>query len=49
MTPALLGVVGRDSEGDALIEEAGQLGLISDTLYRSADLPTDVYMAIEGA
>ncbi|PYE86099.1 PfkB family carbohydrate kinase [Pseudoroseicyclus aestuarii] len=49
MTPALLGVVGRDSEGDALIEEAGQLGLISDTLYRSTDLPTDVYMAIEGA
>lgn len=49
LTPALLSAVGRDSEGDALVTRCTELGLITDTLYRSDDLPTDIYMAIEGA
>ena len=49
MTPALLSAVGRDREGEALVAEANRMGLITDTLYRSDDLPTDVYMAIEGS
>jgi len=49
MTPALLSAVGRDAEGEELLAEASRMGLITDHLYRSDDLPTDVYMAIEGA
>lgn len=49
MAPALLSAVGRDSQGDALIAEARRMGLICNHIYRSDDLPTDVYMAIEGA
>ena len=47
--PALLTAIGRDAEGDELIAEATRMGLICDHVYRSDDLPTDVYMAIEGA
>ncbi|MEM7710767.1 MAG: PfkB family carbohydrate kinase [Pseudomonadota bacterium] len=49
MTPALLSCVGRDAEGDALVAALSRLGLVTETLYRSDDLPTDVYMAVEGA
>ncbi len=49
MTPALLTAIGRDAEGDELVAEAARMGLLTDTIYRSDDLPTDVYMAIEGA
>ncbi|MEJ6398272.1 PfkB family carbohydrate kinase [Yoonia sp. 208BN28-4] len=49
MTPALLTAIGRDAEGDELMAEATRMGLITQTVYRSDDLPTDVYMAIEGA
>ncbi|KQI67230.1 kinase [Loktanella sp. 3ANDIMAR09] len=49
LQPALLSVVGRDAQGNALIDEAQSLGLICDHLYRSDDLPTDIYMAIEAA
>lgn len=49
MTPALLSAVGRDAEGDELIAACRMLGLITDHIYRSPDLPTDRYMAIEGA
>lgn len=48
LTPALLSVVGRDPEGDELVAACAGLGLVTDTLYRSDDLPTDRYMAIEG-
>ncbi|MCA8870197.1 MAG: kinase [Rhodobacteraceae bacterium] len=44
---ALLSVVGRDSEGDALIRAAVARGLITRYLLRSDDLPTDRYIAIE--
>lgn len=49
MTPALLTTIGRDPEGEELIREAVRMGMICDHVYRSDDLPTDVYMAIEGA
>jgi len=48
MTPALLSVVGRDVEGDELVAALERLGLVTEMLYRSEDLPTDVYMAVEG-
>ena len=49
MTPALLTAIGRDREGDELMTEAQNMGLITDYVYRSDDLPTDSYMAVEGA
>jgi sugar/nucleoside kinase (ribokinase family) len=49
MTPALLTAVGRDPEGEELIAACNRLGLVTDHIYRSDDLPTDRYMAIEGA
>ena len=49
LTPALLTAIGKDAEGDELIAEAIRMGMITDYVYRSDDLPTDVYMAIEGA
>jgi len=49
MMPALLTAIGRDREGDELVAEAMRMGLICDHIYRSDDLPTDVYMAVEGA
>jgi sugar/nucleoside kinase (ribokinase family) len=49
MTPALLTTIGRDAEGEELIGEAQRMGMVCDHIYRSEDLPTDVYMAIEGA
>jgi pseudouridine kinase len=48
LTPALLTAVGRDPEGEALLSEASRIGLRTDFAYRSLDLPTDRYMAIEG-
>lgn len=49
LTPALLTAVGKDAEGQELIAEVQRMGMITDHVYRSDDLPTDVYMAIEGA
>jgi sugar/nucleoside kinase (ribokinase family) len=49
MQPTLLSAVGRDVEGNELLAEAERMGLITDHVYRSDDLPTDSYMAIEGA
>jgi len=49
MTPAILTAIGQDREGEELIAEALTMGLMCDYVYRSEDLPTDVYMAIEGA
>ena len=49
VTPALLTNIGRDAEGDELVAAASAMGLVCDHVYRSEDLPTDVYMAIEGA
>jgi sugar/nucleoside kinase (ribokinase family) len=49
MTPGLLTSVGRDAEGDELIAACATRGMITDLIYRSEDLPTDRYMAVEGA
>ncbi|OJI95440.1 sugar/nucleoside kinase (ribokinase family) [Planktotalea frisia] len=49
LTPALLSAVGQDTAGEQLIAETEAMGLICKHLYRSADLPTDKYMAVEGA
>jgi sugar/nucleoside kinase (ribokinase family) len=49
LTPALLTSIGRDAEGDELITACKARGLITNTVYRSDDLPTDQYMAVEGA
>ncbi len=49
LTPALLSAVGTDAEGEELTAACTGTGLITDTLYRSPDLPTDRYLAIEGA
>ena len=48
MRPALLGHIGRDVAGQDLVAACDRLGLETGHIYRSADLPTDVYMAIEG-
>ncbi len=49
LRPALLSVVGQDSEGIELIRKAEALDLNVNFLYRSEDLPTDQYLAIEGS
>lgn len=46
---SLLTTIGRDAEGDELISACARLGLGTEHIYRSDDLPTDRYMAIEGA
>jgi sugar/nucleoside kinase (ribokinase family) len=48
LTPALLSAVGRDEEGRELVAACDRMGMITGHLYRSEDLPTDIYMAIEG-
>lgn len=49
MRPVLLTTVGRDAEGDELIAALTAMGIECGHVYRSEDLPTDRYMAIEGA
>ncbi|MBC7739232.1 MAG: kinase [Candidatus Saccharibacteria bacterium] len=49
LTPALLPAVGQDAEGQELIAICRQMGMVTDHIYRSPDLPTVRYMAIEGA
>ncbi len=49
LDPVLLTALGRDEAGDALLAHAARLGLETGHVYRSEDLPTDSYMAIEGA
>lgn len=49
LTPALLSAVGRDAEGDELVADCARMGIVTDHIYRSDDLPTDRYMAVEGA
>lgn len=49
MTPTLLTAIGRDPEGDELVRACARLGMVTEHIYRSQDLPTDRYMAVEGA
>lgn len=48
LRPALLSAVGQDAEGCELVADATRMGIDTTHLYRSEDLPTDIYMAIEG-
>ena len=47
--PALLTAIGVDAEAEELVAKAARMGLNTDHIYRSSDLPTNMYMAIEGA
>jgi len=49
LRPALLSVVGQDRAGKDLIKSAKDFDLDISYVYRSHDLPTDQYMAIEGS
>ncbi|RPE71529.1 sugar/nucleoside kinase (ribokinase family) [Pacificibacter maritimus] len=49
LKPSLLTSIGRDAQGDELIEAAKVRDIQTDYIYRSDDLPTDIYMAVEGA
>ena len=49
MRPALLSVIGQDAEGIELVAACDRKGLEIAYLFRSDDLPTDRYMAVEGA
>ncbi len=49
MRPAVLTAIGRDAEGDELVAACERLGVETGFAYRSDDLPTDRYMAVEGA
>ena len=49
LRPALLSVIGQDRAGKDLIKLAKDFDLDISYLYRSHDLPTDQYMAIEGS
>ncbi len=49
MDPVLLTAVGQDRAGDELLVSCAEMGLDVRHVYRSADLPTDRYMAIEGS
>ena len=49
MRPTLLTAVGKDAEGAELVAACARLGMDVDHIYRSDDLPTDRYMAVEGA
>lgn len=49
LAPELLTCVGRDKQGDELIAAVEAMGIGCGHIYRSPNLPTDVYMAIEGA
>lgn len=49
LTPALLTTIGKDEAGRDLLAACSEMGLITEHIYLSDDLPTDVYMAVEGA
>lgn len=49
MAPILLSAIGRDADGTELLAQCDRMGMITDHIYVSEDLPTDRYMAIEGA
>jgi sugar/nucleoside kinase (ribokinase family) len=49
LTPALLTTIGKDDEGVELLNACKSMGMNCDYVYLSEDLPTDRYMAVEGA
>jgi sugar/nucleoside kinase (ribokinase family) len=49
LSPTVLTAIGRDPEGEELLRACQGLGVDTSHAYRSDDLPTDIYMAVEGA
>ena len=49
LRPAVLTAIGRDAAGEELVAACVRLGVETGFAYRSDDLPTDQYMAVEGA
>ena len=49
LKPVLLSAVGQDTQGQDLLVQCDRLGLNTRYVYRSDDMPTDRYMAVEGA
>lgn len=49
LRPAVLTSIGRDAAGEELVAACARLGVDTGFAYRSEDLPTDQYMAVEGA
>lgn len=49
LSPTILTAIGRDDEGRELLAAARRMGIGTDHVYLSDDLPTDRYMAVEGA
>jgi hypothetical protein len=49
LAPTLLTAIGRDADGDELIAACARLGIEAGHAFRSAELPTDRYLAIEDA
>ncbi|MGR3661230.1 MAG: PfkB family carbohydrate kinase [Paracoccaceae bacterium] len=49
MNPAILTAIGQDDEGRELLATARRMGIETKYVYLSEDLPTDRYMAVEGA
>ncbi len=49
LRPAVLTAIGRDAEGEELVAACARLGVDTRFAYRSDDLPTDRYMAVEDA
>jgi pseudouridine kinase len=47
LTPTVLTAIGTDADGVELIAACDKLGVNTDHVYRSSELPTDRYMAIE--
>lgn len=47
LASVLLSVVGRDADGQALLDEVAAKGIEGSHMLRRADLPTDRYMAVE--
>ncbi|KPU83836.1 kinase [Marinosulfonomonas sp. PRT-SC04] len=49
LTPTLLTLIGKDDEGHELLTACKTMSMNCDYIYLSEDLPTDRYMAVEGA
>ncbi|MGB0960329.1 MAG: PfkB family carbohydrate kinase, partial [Halocynthiibacter sp.] len=49
LTPVLLTTIGADEEGQELIKACARMGMVTEYVHLSEDLPTDRYMAVEGA
>lgn len=47
LRPTLLTAIGRDDEGAELIMACARLGIDAEFVFRSAELPTDRYLAVE--